>query len=1133
MSVPLSADRWKTLEPLIDAAVELAPDARQAFVREACRGDAALEAELMLLLAEYDRVDAQFDRPAAERFPSLMDDGALLPKVFDGRYRIERELGRGGMATVYVARDLRHERDVAVKVLHPDLAAALGADRFLSEIKTTARLQHPHILALHDSGEADGFLFYVMPLVDGMSLRRRLEHEAQLPIDETVRIASEVASALDAAHKQGVIHRDIKPENILLHNGAALVADFGIALALAEGAPRKTHSGLALGTPQYMSPEQAMGGGAIDARADVYALGTVVFEMLAGEPPFTGATSSAILAKRAAVPAPPVRVLRPAVTPAMDAAVAKALAREPVDRWRTAGEFVEALQASLASVGAAADDPLIAEHDGWRKRLTPRRAMIAASVIGAVAAIAVVSFAVDRDAESLHPSRFTAMLQSAGMVSRAFDTSAYVVVADTTLDMTTQSVRFADALRNDLRRWKELTLADIPVVSSHARDDASPQERARAMAVSASAGRYVRTQVVPVTDSDSLDLTAALFDTRSNARISDARVRVAAAQAEIGGVVETVANRLLFDADLPTVERPEGRSRTTSMIARRAFLRGQVALEGGEFATADSEFANAVRRDPQYAQALVWLAQVRSWRNSADRPWGQLTQQAAQALSQPGVLAPADSMILSGLSSLAAGHAEQACPTFAQLTRVNGHDFAAWFALGNCLRHDSVVVRDAGSPWQWRFRSSYEDGLRAFEKAVRSRPSLLNEYRGQSLNDLQLLLYTGSRVTRPGHTTGAQQSRFFGIPVWLNDSLSFMPVPSDEPNRPLPPGFIDAIQRERERFRAIAAIWRTQFPQSADAAEMTGVALEMLGNDAGLDTLRLARTLAIDARDRLRMAAREVFLRAKFSAPANLAGLEQARALADSLLRSHAAANSQDASLLEGLAELTGKADLAASFAAASPANNAPNPISRSGPSLVAFAALGGPRDSLVAIEPIVRNAIATLPEGERDVQRDRWLFRSASLAFPEYRSPMLDSAVRARSPHARLTSAAAHGDSTTTRALLAQFAAGRRSSRPIDVSMDGIFLEAEALRAIGDIHPAIAWLDPPLQNVRLSTTQDLASPYHAGPFVRAMALRAELALQVGDTATARRWARAVVALWSAADPFLAPTLQRMKRISR
>jgi eukaryotic-like serine/threonine-protein kinase len=259
------------------------------------------------------------------------------------RYVIARELGVGGMATVYLAHDVKHDRDVAIKVLHPDLGAALGSERFLTEIRTTARLQHPHILPLLDSGEAGGLLYYVMPLVTGETLRARLERERQLPIDDVVRIAREVADALGYAHSLGVIHRDIKPENILLQNGHAVVADFGIALAVqTAGGARMTQTGLSLGTPQYMSPEQAMGERRIDARSDIYALGAVVYEMLTGDPPFTGSGVQAIVAKVLTERPSPIALIRDTVPPGVEHAVMTALAKLPADRFATAADFVAA-----------------------------------------------------------------------------------------------------------------------------------------------------------------------------------------------------------------------------------------------------------------------------------------------------------------------------------------------------------------------------------------------------------------------------------------------------------------------------------------------------------------------------------------------------------------------------------------------------------------------------------------------------------------------------------------------------------------------------------------------------------------------------------------------------------------------
>ena len=267
-----------------------------------------------------------------------------LATALADRYRIERELGQGGMATVYLAHDLKHDRKVAIKVLRAELAAVIGAERFLSEIKTTANLQHPHILPLHDSGEADSFLYYVMPFIEGESLRDRLTREKQLPVNDAIRIATEVAGALDYAHRHGVIHRDIKPENILLHDGRALVADFGIALAASKaGGTRMTETGMSLGTPHYMSPEQAMGEREITARSDVYALGAVTYELLLGEPPFTGPTAQAIVAKVMTAEPASVTGQRKTVPPHVEAAVFTALEKLPADRFATAAEFAQAL----------------------------------------------------------------------------------------------------------------------------------------------------------------------------------------------------------------------------------------------------------------------------------------------------------------------------------------------------------------------------------------------------------------------------------------------------------------------------------------------------------------------------------------------------------------------------------------------------------------------------------------------------------------------------------------------------------------------------------------------------------------------------------------------------------------------
>ena len=342
----------------------------------------------------------------------MQDIPPRLAAALVDRYRLEREVGAGGMATVYLAHDLRHDRKVAVKVLRPELAAVIGAERFLAEIKTTAALQHSHILPLFDSGQADGFLFYVMPYVEGESLRDRLKRERELPVDEAVRLAKEVASALDYAHRHGVIHRDIKPENILLQDGQALVADFGISLAVTQaGASRMTETGLSLGTPSYMSPEQATGERLLDARADVYSLGCLLYEMLVGEPPHTGPSVQAVIA--AVVTKQPERLgaRRPSVPANVEAAVHKALSKIPADRFATAEAFSKALSEPATSATMAS----VPGFAGAAR--APNRRLIAILAAALLLAIALAAWGWLRPRAQSFMSRFALFLRSEEAIS--------------------------------------------------------------------------------------------------------------------------------------------------------------------------------------------------------------------------------------------------------------------------------------------------------------------------------------------------------------------------------------------------------------------------------------------------------------------------------------------------------------------------------------------------------------------------------------------------------------------------------------------------------------------------------------------------------------------------------------------
>jgi serine/threonine-protein kinase len=337
------------VEAVFHAALACEPAGVDAFLRDACGSDDALRREIESLLAAHERVSETFlEQPAAGTFAARPGpnerQAAALAEALAGRYAMERELAHGGMATVYLARDLRHNRRVAIKVMRDEVAAAVGAQRFLEEIRVTALLQHPHILPLFDSGSAAGLLWYVMPFADGETLRSRLTRDGRLPIDEAVQIAGQIADALAHAHAHGIVHRDIKPENVLLQGGHALVADFGIALALERaGGERLTRTGLTLGTPQYMSPEQARGERALDARVDIYGLGAVLHEMITGEPPFAAESRQVMLLRILQEPPPALVARRPDVWSSLDAAVQRALAKRPEDRFPNATAFAAAL----------------------------------------------------------------------------------------------------------------------------------------------------------------------------------------------------------------------------------------------------------------------------------------------------------------------------------------------------------------------------------------------------------------------------------------------------------------------------------------------------------------------------------------------------------------------------------------------------------------------------------------------------------------------------------------------------------------------------------------------------------------------------------------------------------------------
>jgi serine/threonine-protein kinase len=532
---------------------------------------------------------------------------------------LERELGRGGMATVYLARDLKHHRQVAIKVLRPELAAALGPERFLREIEIAARLNHPHILALHDSGDADGFLYYVMPYVEGESLRQRLVRERQLPLEDALQITDAVASALSYAHGHDVVHRDIKPENILLFGGEAVVADFGISRAItAAGGANLTATGLAVGTPTYMSPEQATGEAQIDGRSDVYSLGCVLYEMLAGEPPYTGANARSVIAKQLTDPVPSVRRLRDTIPPAIDGAVSKALAKAPADRFVTAAQFAEALTPSVPG-------PV-------RLRLTARRILAAGAVTAAVGALVLT---VIRWRAGVGP-----VLDPNLVAVAPFDVLApnLDLWHEGLVDLLSRNLDGAGPLRTVsptvvLRRW------------SGRADPTSAEELGRR-----TGARLTVFGNIVAAGLDTVRISASILDAASGNVVAQAERRDLTTRMDRLSDSLTVALLRELGQTRPIAAVRLSSFGSTNLSALREFLRGEHFFRGLALDSALAHYRQASALDSTFAPALRRIYLTLWWQGRQDSVW---VTYAFRAAAHNHNLAPRESLLVT-IDSLAA-----------------------------------------------------------------------------------------------------------------------------------------------------------------------------------------------------------------------------------------------------------------------------------------------------------------------------------------------------------------------------------------------------------------------------------------------------------------------------------------------
>ena len=627
----------------------------------------------------------------------MADLPSELAAALRDRYALEHELGHGGMATVYLARDLKHDRPVALKIIRPELSSRAGSERFQREIAFAARLQHPHILPLLDSGQVVlgrpmTLLYYVMPYVEGQSLRERLRQESRLPLDEALRIAHEAAQALQYAHEHGVIHRDVKPENLLLtSDGNTLVADFGIARALSGGDDRLTETGLAIGTPQYMSPEQATAG-EVDARTDQYSLACVVYEMLSGEPPFTGPTPQAVIAKSLNAPRPSLRLVRESVPAGLDSAVTRAVAPDPMDRFPSVAAFAEALGRAAASVAS----PVASSAAGSTPRVPRRTSVLIGASILLVAGLAA-----------------TLLLRSRheGPVAPEAEVIAVLPFRASGAGLEVMGEGMVDLLARDLDAVGGVRTVDPrTVLSRWRRIGGGGADLSQALKVGreVGAGSVLTGSVVEAGGRVRLDA-----ELRSVAGQPLARARVDGPADSLLGLVDGLGLALLRDVwrshePLPNLRL--GSLTTSSIEALRAFLEGERFYRLSSWDSAKAAFTRAVQADTGFALAYMRLAMVLGWREGMGSH--DYVESALAALRHADRLSERDRSLLRGYQMFAEKN-PAAIDTARAYLRQYPDDIEARFLLGEILFHFNRL-----------FAFPPDSSLAAFEAVLRLDSSL-------------------------------------------------------------------------------------------------------------------------------------------------------------------------------------------------------------------------------------------------------------------------------------------------------------------------------------------------------------------------------------------------------------------------
>ena len=1035
----------------------------------------------------------------------MPDVSRRVQEAIGDRYVVERELGRGGMAVVYLATDVRQGRKVAVKVLQPQLAAGIGPSRFLREIEIAGRLTHPHILPLFDSGHAGDLLYYVMPYIAGESLRERLHREIQLPVSAVVQIGCDIASALEAAHQHGIMHRDIKPENILLDGDQAMVADFGIARAVHVAAGSTiSEPGIAVGTPAYMSPEQGSAQREVDARSDIYSLGCVLYEMLAGEPPFTGATAQAVLARHLTEAPRAIANIRPGVPAELEAVIATALAKVPADRYRTAGELLHALQMVSSPTGAVRAAP---RQQAWLRRLTPRWLLLLVAISAAALGALVQPWS--------RGPRLDASLMLVAPFSHRDGAVPHALSGDLCESL----------LHRAMTRWDGLRVVDpLWVADARARRGYETVHLAEALQLARDrgAGRLATGEVFA--HGDTLFVFAALYDVADDGELlRQATAAVAQDLHDASAQFERLARLLVAGDPAAGSADTSTAAGTRSLPAWRAFQAGMLALRDFDLDSAQASFRAAIAADDRYPQPRLWLAHAEWLADAEGSDWPRQVREADLLGERLG---PGDRERARALRALAEQRFADACRHYADLVARDSLDFLAWFGLGECQHRDRAVVTDPASPSGWSFRSSAHRAVEAYRRALDALPSSHAVFRGRAHTRLAELFLTDASYFRLGHRAAADTAWFGAWPGVDGDTLSLVPYPLEQllDGEPAtrPSTRQRALRQGRVVVRDLAERWAVAFPRNADAREAFARALEALGVLAGtapsaLGELRAARSFATSTPQQMRLAVGETRVLVK------LYRFDEASRSADSILERWTDPDPASAAELAGLAMLRGRTDRAAALMRqAAPSlrfisyDGTPvepgNQLAAEVGALLAYAAAGSPLDSIRRIRQRVERGIAmAYSADERSDASDALLARSDALAF----FAGLPEAVPGDSADGyllQLQRAVATGRGSEAAAVLRAEQAGR-DGPPGDVTIDGVLSEARIFLAAGDTAAAAARLDMALGALPTFGSDLVGDVPQAAALVQTLELRSELARAGNDRYTLARWSAAAAAL--------------------